>query len=122
MDIGVNLHVGFIAQHDYKKKIVMDGKKVLWYYLEKGGAWIDVLSITPLCYEVTLGSRLINQPIVAIRLGLYSRRRAIGGNHRSPHVPPPPHLPNSEGKLTIDMLALKALIRGSGVSPLQATR
>ena len=51
-DIIVNLHVGFVAHYDYKKKVVMDGKHILCYYLKWGGAWIDLLSVTPFFYEV----------------------------------------------------------------------
>lgn len=51
-DIFANLHVGFVLVHDYKKKVIMDGKHILWYYLKYGGAWIDVMSIIPLMYQV----------------------------------------------------------------------
>jgi len=30
----------------------MDGKFILWYYIKHGGAWIDLLSVAPLFYEV----------------------------------------------------------------------
>lgn len=59
IDIFMNLHVGFVLHHDYKKKVVMDGKHILWYYLKYGGAWIDLLSVIPLFYEVKLPSHCV---------------------------------------------------------------
>jgi len=52
VDILLNIHVGFVLHYDYKKKVVMNGKHILWYYIKYGGAWIDLLSIIPLFYEL----------------------------------------------------------------------
>lgn len=48
----MGFHIGFIIKYDYKKKIVMDSKSVVWYYRAHGGLWIDVASMVPLLLEV----------------------------------------------------------------------
>lgn len=52
LDVFINLHVGFVVRYDYKMKIIKDGRSVLWFYAFHGGMWMDVLSATPVVFEV----------------------------------------------------------------------
>eukprot|EP00210_Caulerpa_lentillifera_P000916 g886.t1 len=71
-DILVNLHVGFTIHHEYKRKIVMDGGHIFRYYMTYGGAWIDLLSVVPLFYEIYMiisdGFGNHNEQITVLRL------------------------------------------------------
>ncbi|CAD7700267.1 unnamed protein product, partial [Ostreobium quekettii] len=51
-DFLMNFHVGFMVVHDYKKKVVMDGQSVKWYYWMHGGALIDAIAVFPLLPEI----------------------------------------------------------------------
>lgn len=52
IDIILSFHIGFIVHYAYEKKVVMEGKSVVWYYVTHGGLWIDLLSTFPLVFEV----------------------------------------------------------------------
>eukprot|EP00803_Ostreobium_quekettii_P010868 evm.model.scf_1447.2 EVM.evm.TU.scf_1447.2 scf_1447:6160-16978(+) len=56
IDFVMNFHIGFIIVHDYKKKVIMNGKSIGWYYWNYGGALIDALGVLPLFPEIIFGA------------------------------------------------------------------
>lgn len=54
MDVFLNFTFGFVVSHNYQKKVVMEGKEVQWYYLHRGGAWIDFIAVIPFFLEIVI--------------------------------------------------------------------
>ena len=51
-DMLLNLHVGFVVTYNLQKKVVLDGHKILRYYVTSGRALLDVLSVIPWMAQV----------------------------------------------------------------------
>ncbi|GMH46030.1 hypothetical protein BSKO_13994 [Bryopsis sp. KO-2023] len=54
VDIVLNFTFGYIISYDFKKKVVMKGSSIFWYYLRDGGAWMDFLAVSPFVYEIVV--------------------------------------------------------------------
>ena len=52
IDMLLSVHVGFVVTYNLQKKIVLDGRQLLKYYLKKGSAVLDTLSVIPWIAQV----------------------------------------------------------------------
>jgi hypothetical protein len=46
------MQIGFILEHDYKKRLLLDGLHVARFYVLRGSFLIDVLTVLPVVYQV----------------------------------------------------------------------
>lgn len=53
-DFILNFHIGFIIKYEHKRKVILSGRSVAWYYFFHGGLWIDITTFTTLVYAVCL--------------------------------------------------------------------
>ena len=44
MELWLGFHIGFVGRLNTRKKLVMDGKAVAWYYLTRGQFAVDTLT------------------------------------------------------------------------------
>ena len=53
MELCLGFHIGFVGKYMTRKKLVMDGKAVAWYYIKRGQFFVDTLTavawITQVC-------------------------------------------------------------------------
>ncbi|KAK9813287.1 hypothetical protein WJX72_011893 [[Myrmecia] bisecta] len=75
IDIFILLHTGFIITHNLRRKVVMNGNLIAWFYCRRGALITDVLSAIPFWVELGLvviaGNRsrgLTLQVFLALRL------------------------------------------------------
>jgi hypothetical protein len=47
------MQMGFILEHDYKKRLLLDGLHVARFYMLRGSFITDVLAVLPVVYQVT---------------------------------------------------------------------
>lgn len=48
------LQIGFILEHDYKKRVLLDGLHVARFYIIRGSFLIDSMAMLPVVYQVRL--------------------------------------------------------------------
>lgn len=44
MELWLGFHIGFVGRLNTRKKLVMDGKAVAWYYITRGQFLVDTLT------------------------------------------------------------------------------
>ena len=44
MELWLGFHIGFVGKLNAKKKLIMDGKAVAWYYVQRGQFYVDALT------------------------------------------------------------------------------
>ena len=44
MELCLGFHIGFVGKFMTRKKLVMDGKAVAWYYVRRGQFFVDTLT------------------------------------------------------------------------------
>lgn len=46
-DMAFHFHCSFVAVHRFKRRAVVDGRLVAWFYVRHGSFFVDLLSILP---------------------------------------------------------------------------
>ncbi|KAK9812616.1 hypothetical protein WJX72_000666 [[Myrmecia] bisecta] len=54
LDIFILLHTGFVVTHNLRRKVIMNGPLIAWYYCRRGALITDVLSAIPFWAELGL--------------------------------------------------------------------
>ena len=44
MELCLGFHIGFVGRFNTRKKLVMDGKAIAWYYITRGQWFVDTLT------------------------------------------------------------------------------
>ena len=67
----VNFHVGFIGKNNTRRKLIMDGRAIAWYYVTQGHFMVDLLTVIvwiaqarPQCLCSTSTTLLARGPLV----------------------------------------------------------
>ena len=56
VELLLGFHIGFVGRLNTRKKLIMDGKAVAWYYVTKGQFFVDTL--TAVAWIAQVGSKL----------------------------------------------------------------
>ena len=60
MELFLSFHMGFVGKLGVRKKLIMDGKAIAWYYITRGQFFIDTLTaiawIAQVCRQLQLPS------------------------------------------------------------------
>eukprot|EP00879_Flechtneria_rotunda_P007366 GHRR01007727.1.p1 GENE.GHRR01007727.1~~GHRR01007727.1.p1 ORF type:complete len:486 (+),score=140.69 GHRR01007727.1:359-1816(+) len=54
LNLLVSLQIGFVLEHDYKKRLLMDGVHVARFYVIRGTFFIDVMAVIPVIYQILM--------------------------------------------------------------------
>jgi len=41
----INFHVGFIGKNNTRRRLIMDGRAIAWFYIMKGHFFVDFLTV-----------------------------------------------------------------------------
>ena len=63
MELLLGFHIGFVGRLNTRKKLIMDGKAVAWYYVAKGQFFVDTL--TAVAWIAQVGSEHLSRLLCA---------------------------------------------------------
>lgn len=52
VNLAVSFQIGFVLEHDYKKRLLLDGLHVARFYILRGSFFIDGMAVLPVVYQV----------------------------------------------------------------------
>lgn len=54
MELLLSFNVGFVGKLGARKKLIMDGRAVAWYYITKGQFFVDAITAVAWIAQVTV--------------------------------------------------------------------
>lgn len=54
VDLLLGFHTGYVVSHNFKRRVVMDGRQVAHWYVLRGSFWVDSLSTVAWVTQVRL--------------------------------------------------------------------
>lgn len=62
----VSFQIGFVLEHDYKKRLLLDGFHVARFYILRGSFIIDAMAVLPVVYQVHNRSLRVGEESVGV--------------------------------------------------------